>query len=233
VYTDVEDEAPIPAELARMAEELAAFLPHVIVNAVDEPLIPAVEQAWPASARFRPRYLPAHLEALPLRTWVQQHPEARKRIFGVETAPTTPAVAKLVLRNNQVFPTKVDAFSVKGAPYDGFYVLAYAAAALGGERITGPALARALPRLLPPGEPIDVGAAGIYQALTLLGAGKGFDLVGSVTTLDFDPDTGDAPADFAVFCLAPGQGGALPEVVESGLVYRARTRKLEGAARCP
>jgi serine/threonine protein kinase len=101
------------------------------------------------------------------------------------------------------------------------------------ERITGPALARALPRLLPPGEPIDVGPGGIFQAFSLLGSGKGIDLVGTTTTLDFDLATGDAPADFAVFCYAPGRDGGPPASVESGLVYRARLRRFEGALRCP
>src|SRR6185437_8317312 len=140
---------------------------------------------------------------------------------------------KVLLRRNEVFPDRINAGELTGAPYDAFYVLAYAAATVGDARITGPALARAIPRLLPPAEPIDVGPGGIYQALSLLGEGKNIDLAGTTTSLDFDLETGDATADFAVFCFTPPGDGGAPKLVESGVVYRARTHKLEGTLRCP
>ena len=233
VLADVSQDDQTQAEVARGAAEIASFLPHVIINGIDDPLVVAAERAWPASARFRPRWLPVDLTAPDVRAYAQQHPEVRKRLFHADTDVSTPAVAKLVLRYNEVFPVKVTAEDVQSAPYDAFYVLAYAAAAVGNERLTGPALARALPRLLPPGEPIDVGPGGIYQALSILGAGKNIDLGGTTTTLDFDLETGDADADFSFLCLAPGRAGAPPAPVRSGLFYRARARKLEGTLRCP
>jgi serine/threonine protein kinase len=234
VFADVSREDQLAAEAARVAAEIAAFRPHVVLRATESPLLPAVERAWPPGERFRPRYLLGGGRNVPeILALAQRRPDLMKRAFDVDTPASTAAVAKLVLRHNEVFPTKITASDVTGAPYDAFYVLAYAAAAIGGERITGPALARALPRLQPPGEPIDVGPAGIYQAFSLLGSGKGIDLDGTTTSLDFDPETGDATADFAVYCLTPGRDGALPQPVESGLVYRARSRKLEGTLRCP
>jgi hypothetical protein len=49
----------------------------------------------------------------------------------------------------------------------------------------------------------------------------------TTTTLDFDLDTGEATADFDVFCATAS--GKVP----SGLVYRTREQKLEGKLRCP
>ncbi len=233
VAPDVLDPAARHQDLLRVAAEVVAFRPHIVLRAGFEPLLPEVERTWPAGERFRPRYPAEYLEHPDVLAFVRQHPEVRRRVFNVDSLSTTPAMAKLVLRHNQVFPSRrVTATSIVAAPYDAFYVAAYATAALGAEPVTGPALARALPRLLPPGDPVDVGPAGIFQALGALGAGKGIDLVGSITSLDFDLETGDAAADFAVHCLAPTRDGAF-ESVESGLVFRARTGKLEGALRCP
>ncbi len=233
VYADAPDEARAASEVRRVATEIVRYRPHVVVGDMEASVVPLVEQAWPAGERFRPRYLRAAVSAAEVRAHVQEHPELRRRIFSADSVASTPAVAKLVLRHNEAFPTPVTATTVTGAPYDAFYVAAYAIAALGAEPVTGPALARALPRLLPPGEPLDVGPAGIFRALSLLGSGKGIDLVGTITSLDFDLETGDAPTDFAVLCLSPGANGGAPELVEAGLVLKAGASKLSGTMRCP
>jgi branched-chain amino acid transport system substrate-binding protein len=120
------------------------------------------------------------------------------------------------------------------AQYDSFYLLAYAAAALGERPLTGLDLAGAIDRLMPPGEPVEVGAAGIYGALATLAAGKNIDLDGTTTTLDFDRETGDATASFSVYCMAlGGAGGARARSIASGLNFDAKTGRLTGTLRCP
>ena len=176
------------------------------------------------------------LDKAEMRAYVREHPDVRRRVFGADSLTSTPAMTKLVLRHNEVFAKPVTATTVTSAPYDAFYVAAYAIAALGAEPISGPSLARAGLRRLLPGpavEHVDVGPAGIYRALSLLGSGKAIDLVGTTTSLDFNLETGDAPADFAVLCLAPSPDGGVPEPVESGLVLRAGAHKLSGTLRCP
>ena len=120
-----------------------------------------------------------------------------------------------------------------GAPYDAFYILAYAVAALGDEPVTGP---RPRPRHRPPPPAGRPGRGRARRASTrrshALASGRNVDLGGTATTLDFDPETGDATADFAVYCLGPGGTATCATSIESGLVYRARTRKLTGALRC-
>jgi hypothetical protein len=233
VFADLPRDDLLPAEIDRVAAEIAAFRPHVVIHAVDHPLLAAVEAAWPRDARFRPRYLFGNLADAEIQAYARDQPDVRRRVLGVDTVSSTPAVAKLVLRYNEVSARRVKASDVQGAPYDAFYTLAYAVAAAGPEPLSGPVLSRALARLQPPGEPIDVGPAGIYPAFALLSGGKNVDLGGTVTSLDFDPETGDPPADMAVYCLASPVGAAVPEVVEAGLFFRARSRRLEGSLRCP
>ena len=120
-----------------------------------------------------------------------------------------------------------------GAPYDAFYIAAYAIAALGARAVTGPALARAIPRLLPPGDPVDVGPAGIYQALDALGAGKGIDLGGHHHLARLRPRDRRRRRRLRRLLHRARAGRRRARVVESGLVFRARAGKLEGALHCP
>jgi serine/threonine-protein kinase len=228
-------DADHPLERARMAAEVSAFAPHVIFDALDDAyVIDAVEPAWPAGARFRPRYIRGTLGASELIAAIEAQPELRRRVFGVETRSDTAVLAKFVMRHNEVFASKIRPESATSAQYDSFYLLAYAAAALGEKPLTGLELAGAIGRLLPPGAPVEVGPAGIYGALSTLGAGKNIDLDGTITTLDFDRETGDPTASFSVYCIAlGGAGGARARAVASGLNFDATTRRLTGTLRCP
>jgi branched-chain amino acid transport system substrate-binding protein len=227
VNTDYNDREALHRDVARMAAEIVAFRPHVVIVDCDEPLIPAVEEAWPKGERFRPLYLGGRTTHPDMRAFVHDHPEVGKRIFDSDTLTSTPAVAKHVLRHNQVFEHKITAAAGHGATYDAFYLLAYAIAATADQPLTGRAIARSIPRLLPPGDPVDVGPGGIYDVFHALASGKNVDLAGTTTTLDFDLETGDATADFSVFCATPNGP------TESGMIFRGRTGKLEGTMRCP
>jgi serine/threonine protein kinase len=220
---------------APVLDQLVAFSPHLVLLAgPTSSVISQVEAAWPRKAGFRPRYLKGAANiGRKLVAAVIDDPALRSRCYAVDGATDGEALTKFVHHYNETFTPHQTAADATSAPYDAFYVFAYAAAALGDQPITGKALASALARLGPPGEPIDVGPGGIYKAFQLLGAGKNIDLQGAATNLDFDPETGDAGADIAVFCLAPGTATDPPRSVPSGMVFRARTKKLEGAMRCP
>src|SRR5262249_35432936 len=154
--------------------------------------------------RRRPYYLGLDMTSRELQELVRASPDVQRRLFWVDSTSSTAVLAKFVLRYNQVFTPRVSPQSSTSAAYDGLYVLAYAAAALAGGPITGPGLAQAMRRLLPPGDRVEVGPGSIYQAVRVLGSGANIDLEGTVTSLDFDLESGDATADFAVYCLAPG-----------------------------
>ncbi len=226
-----------PAELQRVAARLADVRPHVILtNGGRDDLLAHVERAWPETEKYRPHYLHPTADIAPsVAELVRQRPELRRRFHSVDVLSPAEVAGKFVLRHNEVIAPPTIAAHATLAPYDAFYVLAYAAAALGDQPITGAALAAAIPRLLPgPGaEPVDVGAGDIYRAQYALSAGRSIDLRGGMTNLDFDVRTGDASLDFALYCLTPGTAAEPPQQVQSGVVFRAGARGLEGAARCP
>jgi serine/threonine protein kinase len=228
--------APDAAEAnARTAAEIAAFRPHIVLDLPPSlDLLLAIERLWPAAAPFRPRYLSEGTwTSLGPATFDWQRDALHRRLFSVDLRSSSPQLAKFALRYNEVFSPRTTPESAPNAPYDGFYVLAYAAAALGATPVDGPALARMIPRLLPPGEAIEVGPGGIYAAFQTLASGKNLDLQGTASTLDFDLETGDAPADFALYCLSPGKDGSPARQVESGLVFEVGAHRLTGARSCP
>ena len=225
----------LPDELPDLGLVAIGFDGYAIGGlAVGEPqalMFATLDATCPALPEDRPRYLMGNVDVeATLRRAVQEHPDLKRRLFGLSTPAGSAVVAKFVARHNQLYSPKVTSTSCTDAPYDAFYLLAYAAAALGDQPITGVGLARSIERLLPPGDRIDVGPSGIYPTFHALMAGKKVDLEGTMTSLDFNLDTGDATADFAVFC--PEGRGASFDMVESGLVYDARSGQLKGELRC-
>jgi hypothetical protein len=135
---------------------------------------------------------------------------------------------------NEVFSDKVTRTISPNSAYDAFYLLAYASYALEpDEAVTGPALARSFSRLVPPGKSIDVGISGIFDAFAALHGGQNVDLNGATGSMDFDLTTGEAPFDQAILCAAVDEKGRAYDGIESGLVWSAKTRKLEGTMKCP
>jgi hypothetical protein len=219
---------------AQLAAQIVEHSPHLILYAGSETLSVDVERAWPRDRRFRPRHF--HSSAFvskELASAIRETPELRRRYYAVDAALPRERMTRFILRYNEVFTPKATDENATPAPYDAFYLFAYAAAALGPEPITGPALARALPRLLPGGTPVEMGPGGIYQAFYALAEGKNIDLQGIQTTLDFDLRTGDATTDIAAYCLSSGSDEEPPRMLESDLFFRPARGELEGALRCP
>jgi branched-chain amino acid transport system substrate-binding protein len=214
-----------------MADAVGAFAPHVVIEAgADQGPFLAIERRWPVKTKFRPNYVTSNqLGDADLEKLAKERPDALRRLFSINT--TIPAaLTKFIMHHNEIFTAEtIDPFNSNSAPYDAFYTAAYAIIALGDEPITGRSLAQSVRRLVPPGEPIDVGQAGIYKAIKLLQDGKNVDLAGSQTSLDFDPETGDPTADFTVRCIDAKRR----TTVESGLVFSAKSGKLEGTLKCP
>jgi hypothetical protein len=218
--------------VGRISSEIVAFRPHVVLDlAGGVSMLAPAEDGWPKTERFRPRYVfQGTLSERGFADAVVRTPSLARRLFGLDSSIDTPAVTKFVLRHNEVFEPKVNALEANDAPYDAFYTLAYLIVALGDAPIDGPSLARAIPRLKG-GAPVDVGPAGIYAALAALGRGENIDLRGTVTSLDFDETTGDAPTRFAAFCFRADAAGKLAPG-ESGFFYDSRSGA-SGDPRCP
>jgi branched-chain amino acid transport system substrate-binding protein len=217
---------------------LADFRPHVVLavgayelaRSVFEPL----EQAWPRGERFRPLYvMPTDLRGQDLFRFVGKDAARRQRIFGVNLSATTPANAKFTAHYNEAFRAQITLDQSPTTSYDGMYLLAYAGYAAGDGPVTGSALARAIARLVPPGKPIDVGPAPIFEAFGVLRNGENIDLNGAGNALDFDLETGESSADYVIQCIGVDARGEAADGIESGIVYDSTTRSLRGSLRCP
>ncbi len=220
-----------------VVDEIVRFAPHVILALDTEGLardvLAPIEARWPKAARYRPTVVMNmalygdDLFALLV------SPERRHRYFGTQARAMTMANAKFTMRYDETFTEQVTVNNSPAGTYDAAYVLAYAAAALGDEPITGSSLSRAIARLLPPGDPVDVGPTRILDALDLLHAGKNIDLRGANGTLDFDLSNGEPAADSIIQCAAVDAAGKVTGGIDSGLAYDAASHSLLGQMRCP
>jgi ABC-type branched-subunit amino acid transport system substrate-binding protein len=219
------DEKNAPAEFTRIATELAAFGPYVVVTAAGSELVSAVESALPREA-FRPVYI-ANVALEGEFAAAARGQEWRRRTYGVAPLSTTNANARFVLRYNETAQEPIAQTTSLNSAYDAFYLAAYAAYALGADKPTGGKLAKAMSRLMPPAKTsVDVGPLGVAAALGALQRGESIDLNGTTGSLDFDVKTGHAPVDLAIVCLEEGSKGV--RIPESGLIYRASEGALDG-----
>jgi branched-chain amino acid transport system substrate-binding protein len=237
-HADASDLDAIDADTS-LVPEIVKFRPHVVIHmgfaGITKHVLARIEDGWPTTEKFRPRFLSnGYLLGDDLFKHIGSDAERRRRFLGVNPTTSTVVNGKMTARYNDLFTPKVSVASGPAAVYDAFYVLAYAAYAGGDGPVTGASLARGIARLVPPGKPIDVGPTMIFQAFSTLRDGSNIDLNGAGSGLDFDLSTGDAPADFAVVCVKPDASGNAAEPVESGVVFVARTKKLEGLPlHCP
>jgi serine/threonine-protein kinase len=214
-----------------------AFAPQIVVDYIGNPtliwdLVGDIERRWPEGVA-RPFHLASTgsiIEYEDVHRWFEDVPDARARTFVVDSRASLPANVKLAMRYNEFFAPKITPESTFGPPYDSFYLFAYAAAAIGAQPLTGRNLAGAFSKFAVGGERIEVGPADILRAFKALRAGRSIDLDGTTTTLDFDPETGEAQAEMAILCVR--RSGALA-LVESGLTIDPRSKKLAGSMRCP
>jgi hypothetical protein len=223
-------------DVGRVAEKLLSFAPHVIIHfgadEVLERVVERLERDWKTPA-FRPRYVKPTAPSPGLLAFVGQRPNLRRRLFSITSAPTTAANARFVAHYSEVYAEEVKRTFSPNSSYDAFYLLAYSTFALGQERVSGPALARMIGRLLPPGRSIDVGPNGIFDAVNALAVGEHIDLNGATGRLDFDLENGEAPVDLAILCVKQEVDPALTVSVESGLIYDATAGVLRGTMQCP
>lgn len=234
-----EAEAPRTApEYTRIRSDLLAFVPDIIIYAANLAIVDALfaplEAQWPASAPHRPRYISVASLSKELIDFIAGDRDRRGRFFGVTPVSSTNANVRFVTHYNDAFPgDPITRTRSPNSSYDAFYLLAYASYAIrDGEAVTGDRLARAFGRLVPPGTPIEVGIADIFEAYAVLHADASIDFAGATGKLDLDLATGEAAFDQAILCVGVDPAGKL-DGIESGLVYVASTKQLEGAMRCP
>jgi hypothetical protein len=234
--TDSDPDSPTAYEagLARLRD----FAPNVVIYGgglgIIRQVLKRLEKSWPASSKVRPRYLSLAVLGDEAAAMAGQDADLRSRFIGLTLYSSTRVNALFTMHFNETYGTDVSRANAASTSYDGFYVAAYAAFALAPNApVTGPNLALAIPKLVPPGPPIDVGPSGIFQAYTRLRGGASVDLIGAGGTLDFDLETGEHEADLSVLCMEADKHGNAIGSVESGMYYSATTDALVGKMHCP
>ncbi|WP_197041220.1 ABC transporter substrate-binding protein [Chondromyces apiculatus] len=207
--------------------------PHIIFSlgtreSVLDVLAP-IEEGWQLGA-YRPRYVLSDGSVIP-QLWesvVQGDTDLRHRITG--TIPGTSNPRFNAFRGDYIGQfndgTSPDVFGAAGA-YDAAYLLAYSAVALGGEAPTGARLAGALSKMIPPGDPVNVGEQ-ISSTFDALLAGASIDVNGASGALDFDPEDGEAASDIQIWCMPANGAGDAQSVTFSGLYLAGSTSTLVG-----
>ena len=67
----------------------------------------------------------------------------------------------------------------------------------------------------------------ILDAVRALRAGRNVSLDGAGSQLDLDPETGEDPTDWAVYCLNTDDQGGSADGIESGIRFDHRSKALE------
>ncbi|HEY2518054.1 MAG TPA: bifunctional serine/threonine-protein kinase/ABC transporter substrate-binding protein [Polyangiaceae bacterium] len=228
VFDDNATASPDP-----VVDQILDFAPDVIIYSgpFEKTVLAPLEQLWNKGPR--PYYASVSGNTDATLDFISRSPNTWHRFFNLTNQTSTLPNAQLVLHYNQIHPDAPVIRTAAPQPsYDAFYVLAYAVHALGETNITGPQLSDAIGRLVPPGRPVDVGPGGILDAFQTLRSGKNIDLTGSIGSLNFDRESGEAPIDYAILCIGSDSHGRAIEV-ESGLTYDARTKSLVGSLHCP
>jgi serine/threonine-protein kinase len=235
---DEDDPARTADDYRQIVEHLARFAPHVVVYVGDDAFVrDVVLRAAPRAPEVGDGIAPYWLSLgsfAPSLLRALGTGDTRKRFLTVSELATRPTNARFVMHYNETYPDgPMTRETAPTSTYDAFYLLAYASYAVSGRDVTGPELAAAIPRLLPPGRRIEVGIPDMFAAFAALRAGEPIDLDGAAGSLDLDMQTGDAPVDQSLMCVSIDDDGAASGAVESGLVYRTARSAIEGAIRCP
>ncbi len=218
--------------LDKAAKILAAFAPSVVVSSAP-PDVADVAGRLEAQSAVRPTYLMINGSPSSLKAFIDGQKDRRRRVFGIVSPSASMPNARFVIRYNAANAAQVTRELNPASTYDAMYLLAYASAASPKVPIRGPVLAKAFGRLVGAGSAIEVGPSQLFQGIGRLNEGEPINLEGAMGSLDFDLRTGDWPSDFVLLCARRGADGKVDGDLETGLVYRAHTRAVEGELRCP
>ena len=225
------------AKYASTAAKILAMRPHVIaiVGSLEtEKIIRAVEEGWPATISYRPRWIGSEAVAVVvarLGTLEASFPR-RFLLTTVRINFESPVARSLLSSIAEEHPdvVKRDPRSVNALGlYDSVYAMAYAIASLRDEPLTGPNIAAALRRLNQRGAPVvNVGGTAILSIYERLKSGRPFDLQGASGSLDWDQN-GDVVQDIDILCVKTATTGprALASIgtKPSGLYYDVRRNR--------
>ena len=120
--------------------------------------------------------------------------------------------------------------------YDATYLIAYAAQATKPTfaPVSSLEVARNMAKMVGGSMTVDVGPTGLKTALEALRSGQTIDFNGASGPLDFDPAVGEAPGDYAVWCVRTDPNTNAPAYENvTGMIWRYKTNALDGTFACP
>jgi branched-chain amino acid transport system substrate-binding protein len=239
------DPAGASARYANAVKQLNDFAPHVVISVGTNEMIAniytALETAW-TTAAYKPRWVlsdggedPDVVKA------IASNGDLRHRTLGTVpgAAPSSKNYVAFVSRYSSKITdgTTPNQYTPNG--YDAAYLLSYAIVAVGDAPLTGSAVNTGLRKMVPTMPPaaaamaIAAGPDAIPDAFTQLLAGNNIDYDGASGPLDFNIDTGEAPADIQVWCVSADTSGVANATVLSGQYYSAASQTLQGTLSCP
>jgi hypothetical protein len=227
-------------DYVKTAQAIAAFAPDIVVTleARDFHLwyMPLIETNWPSTLTYRAKYIGTDNIAFAKRFAVSVggNEALRQRIDGVWTAldDTTQPVFDDFMTRYQARYGQENADRVTTG-FDAFNGTAFGIAAAltsgtvqasalkgsdigqGMKRLVSGTTTTLLPRLIP-------------SALATLANGGSIDLIGTVSSMDWDPVNGCPGADASIFCVYRDVGQTL-YVDDLGLSYRHKTKTFDPA----
>lgn len=212
-YGDSGNPTASPLKYPETVAQVLAHKPHVIVTIgtgeVFANLVGPIEQQWDAALPYKPFWVFPHNQFTKATTdfLVANDPPGRglrQRFVGATPGTEDANYQQFKLNYPTVAQDGSDPNSFGASnTYDSVYVVAFAATALGAEKVTGRSLANAIARLKS-GPKINVGVNDLNQGLNLLSQGQTIDLEGTSGPLDFDLATGDVHQQIQVWCIPLG-----------------------------
>jgi ABC-type branched-subunit amino acid transport system substrate-binding protein len=211
---------------------LLDFQPDLVLGLgtaeVVQEIMGPLEDAWPTAGTPPPRpyYLfPDGGHVPDLLELAQADPTLLTRVLGTVPGRKGANYDAFALRYKARFENVVPGtFAETG--YDAAYLLAYAMIAAQSPDVTGARIAAGLGKMSD-GASVIARPDQINLAITALSSGGSIQFEGASGNLDFDPKTGEAPADVEIWCLIDDQGTTIFE--SSGEYYDAKNKAIAGS----
>lgn len=223
-YPDPADDPDF--DFLSLVSDIIKFEPHIVLpigtNETVTKIMLEIEARLPGSVT-PPIYLFAdggRLDELIAAT--NSNAALRKRVLGTAPGRQTEKYKEWASRFQALLGHQPLTYA--DTAYDSAYLLGYSVVSLGSGAVTGPALAEGLKKTVG-GTPVVPGTGTLGGAFSTLLAGGTLDYDGVSGPLDFDVDTGEAPADIDIWCIQPG-GGAF---VSSNQYYGAESAAVVGS----
>lgn len=221
----------IAASYAAAVDELVAFKPHILITvgtaeAVTE-IFAKLEEKW-TEPNYRPRHIVADGLRVPeLLAAMSGKDELRKRVFGTIGASTGPTYDAFANQYKLAFGTDTSPDSYSAGAYDATLLLSYAIAAAADAKLKGSVINEGLKKtaVTNGGLVVQAGYDDLNKGFSAM-PGTGIDYNGASGPLNFDPVTGEAPADIQIWCVRNASGKL--SYAPSNLYFSAASGSLQG-----